>query len=140
MARNRDCPSCGVSSGTEHKTNCPALRPRHEAVAEASAARAAAVKSAAEKKDRAEKRLRGAVDAVLKTEPGRVLWAHLFQVCGYNITSLEHRTDGELAPLATEAREAQRLIYIRLRSLPSRALREAAEIFAESETESTQEK
>lgn len=129
-----------MASGTAHKENCPALRPRHEVASEVSAARAAAVKSAAEKKDRAEKRLRSAVDAVLKTEPGRVLWAHLFRVCGYNITSLEHRTDGELAPLATEAREAQRLIYIRLRALASRELREAAENFAESETESTQEK
>ena len=140
MARNRECPSCGALTGAEHKENCVSLRPRHETVAAASAARTAAVKASAEKKDRAERRLRSAVDAVLKTEPGRVLWAHLFQVCGYNITSLEHRTDGELAPLATEAREAQRLIYIRLRSLPSRALREAAEIFAESETEPTQEK
>lgn len=140
MARDRNCPACGAASGVEHKENCPALRPRHETAAAASAARAAAVKSAAEKKERAQKRLRAAVDAVLKTEPGQILWAHIFQICGYNSTSLEHRTDGELAPLATEAREAQRLIYIRLRSLPARALREAAENFAESETEIKEEK
>lgn len=77
-------------------------------------------------------RLAKSVDEVLRTEAGRALWVHLFHLCGYNTTSLSRKNDGEVAPLSTECKEAQRLVYIRLRGLASPELRAVVEQMAEA--------
>lgn len=79
-------------------------------------------------------KLKIAVDEVLRTPHGRALWAHLFNQCGYNVTSLVRKVDGEMAPMATECKEAQRLVYINLRSLASPTLLAKAEELAEKQT------
>ena len=72
------------------------------------------------------------VDAVLRTESGRAFWAHLFHECGYNVSSLTRKADGDVASLPTECKEAQRLVYINLRKLASRELLAKAEELAET--------
>lgn len=72
-----------------------------------------------------------AVDAVLRTEYGRKVWAHLAKRCGFFQSSLSRRADGEIAALSTEAKEAQRLIYLEFRDLASPELRAVAEQLAE---------
>ncbi len=73
------------------------------------------------------------IDAVLKTESGRALWAYLFHACGYNASSLSRLPGGgDILPLATECKEAQRLVYINLRKLASRELLVKAEDIAET--------
>lgn len=78
--------------------------------------------------------LRRAADAVLATEEGRLLWAYLFNDCGYNRSILRiSRATGDLAPLSTEAAAAQRDVYVRMRGLPThRDLLLAAEELAET--------
>ena len=77
-------------------------------------------------------KLRAHIDAVLRTEAGRAVFAYLFRACGYNVSSIViNRVTGEIAPLSTECKEAQRLIYINLRQLASRELLAAAEELAE---------
>lgn len=105
--------------------------PRHAAQEAKAAERAAAVKAGEARRKQRAQRLRIAVDAVLKTENGKVLWAHLFDVCGYSISSLTKKLDGDVSVLSTECKEAQRLIYINLRKLPTRELLAAAEAVAE---------
>jgi hypothetical protein len=76
-------------------------------------------------------KLREAVDTVLRTEAGRKVFAYLFHACGYNVSSLSRKGDGEIASVATECREAQRMVYIRLRNLASYDLLRVAEDQAE---------
>lgn len=72
------------------------------------------------------------IDAVLRTDEGKDLFAHLANVCGFFVTSLTHkRSDGEVAVLTTECKEAQRLVYLDLRKLASRGLLAEAEALAE---------
>lgn len=87
-----------------------------------------------------EKGLRSHVNAVLQTESGKALWAHLFHECGYNVTSLTRKADGEVAALSTECKEAQRLIYIGLRKLADRGLLAKAEELAEAPAPAVQPK
>jgi hypothetical protein len=77
-------------------------------------------------------KLHEAVDTILRTEAGRRVFAHLFHLCGYNVSSLVRQSDGEIALLSTECREAQRMVYIRLRNLASYDLLRAAEELAEN--------
>lgn len=108
-------------------------KPRHQVHAEARLAREATAGQSAEYRQRRAAALRMAVDEVLKTPAGRRVWAALFHACGYSVSSLTTRPDGEVAPLSTECKEAQRLIYINLRKLASRELLRGAEDFAEYE-------
>lgn len=108
-------------------------KPRHQAQAESAAARAAAVAAGAALRKKKAGELRIAVNALLKTPHGRTFWAHLFEVCGYNVSSLTKRGDGDIAVLSTECKEAQRLIYINLRKLASRELLAPVEDAAESD-------
>lgn len=108
-------------------------KPRHTAQAEKAAARAAGAASGEAKRKKEAQRLLIAVDAILKTEHGKVFWAHLFKVCGYNVSSLTKKLDGDISVLSTECKEAQRLIYINLRKLASRELLVAVEDAAESD-------
>jgi hypothetical protein len=95
------------------------------------AAKHQAVETSIEKRKREEVKLRAAVDTVLRTEAGQLLWKWLFYRCGYNATSLVRKPDGEIAELATHCKEAQRLIYLQLRTLVSVELLHEVEIFAE---------
>lgn len=113
-------------------------KPRHEAQAEKAAERAAAVKAGEIRRKQKAQRLRIAVDAVLKSEHGKILWAYLFEACGYNVSSLTKKLDGDISVLSTECKEAQRLVYINLRKLAPRALLVAVEDAAESDV--TEEK
>ncbi len=80
-----------------------------------------------------EEKLAKSIDEVLRTEPGRVVWAHLFHICGYNQSSLTlNRQTGDVAVLSTECKEAQRRIYLDLRNRASRELRAVAEELAET--------
>ena len=78
-----------------------------------------------------EMKLETAVNEVLRTPEGRRLWVHLFRACGYNVTSLTRKSDGDVSPLSTECKEAQRLIYINLRQYAAWDLRRVAEEMAE---------
>jgi hypothetical protein len=118
----------------------PEETPRHRASAEESARRRAAAALVAEERKRRESEIRVAVDVVLRTAAGRKLWAYLFHACGYSVTSLSHRADGEVAGVATECKEAQRLIYLNLRKLASPELRAQAELEAESQPQPTTQK
>jgi len=72
------------------------------------------------------------IDAVLRTDDGKAVWAWLFHACGYNRSSLRiSRVTGDLAPLSIEAAAAQRDIYVELRGLASPGLRAEAEELAE---------
>lgn len=108
-------------------------KPRHQAQEEKAAARAEALKVFEMRRKKEAQRLRIAVSVVLKSEHGKIFWAHLFKECGYNLSSLTRKLDGEVAPLSTECKEAQRLIYINLRKLAPRELLIAAEDAAESQ-------
>ena len=110
-------------------------KPRHQAQEEKADARAAAVKAGELKRKQKAQRLLIAVSAVLKTEHGKILWAHLFDVCGYNVSSLTKRLDGDISVSSTECKEAQRLIYINLRKLAPRELLVAVEDAAESDVQ-----
>ena len=77
--------------------------------------------------------IRADVDSVLRTDAGKRVFAHLFRLCGYNVSSLTtNRTTGDIATLSTECKEAQRLVYISLRNLAAPDLRAAAEALAEA--------
>lgn len=70
------------------------------------------------------------IDAVLQTESGREFVAWLHDACGFNVTSLVRQPDGEIAPLSTECKEAQRLVYLNIRKLATRELIVKAEDLA----------
>jgi hypothetical protein len=72
-----------------------------------------------------------AADAVLRTDQGRKLWALLAKRMGFFKSSIRRKADGEIAVLSTEALEAQRLIYLELRALPTFELLIAAEALAD---------
>ena len=78
-----------------------------------------------------DKRLAYSFDSVLRTPEGQVVWAWLARRLGFFSTSLRQKADGEVAVLSTECREAQRLVYLEMRSIPTRELRAMAEEFAE---------
>jgi len=80
------------------------------------------------------------IDTVLRTDAGKEVFAHLYHECGFAVSSLTKRVDGEIASLSTDCKEAQRLIYIRLRGLMSLDLRAAAEALAETQNQSKVEK
>lgn len=79
----------------------------------------------------ARRKLLAAVDQLLKTEAGREVWAHLYDACGFKKSSLTRVANGDVAPLSTECKEAQRLIYLDLRKLATPELLAKAEFFAE---------
>jgi hypothetical protein len=81
--------------------------------------------------DQSEK-LHKSVDEVLRSEAGRTLFAHLFNICGYNASStVVNPVTGEVSPEATTYNEARRGVYLHLRRLASYDLLKAAEELAE---------
>ena len=101
-----------------------------EHAAAASAAETARLAEAEEKR-RKEGRLRQAFDWLLRQENGRLVWAKIFDLCGYNKSSLAYFAAGDVAPMKTECKEAQRLIYMDLRKLVPPELLVEAEYEAE---------
>lgn len=97
-----------------------------------SAAREKIISDATALRKREETKLKTAVDTVIQTEAGQVLWKWLFHKCGFNVTSLTRKTDGEIAELSTHCKEAQRLVYLQLRALASPELLHKVEAFAET--------
>ena len=91
----------------------------------------AAIEVAKEKQERRLATVRGAIKEMLRTPTGVIFWSHLFDLCGYNKSSLTRKLDGEIAPLSTECKEAQRLIYLELRKLAPPDLLMRAEDTAE---------
>jgi hypothetical protein len=64
---------------------------------------------------RKEARLLRAFDWLLRQENGRLVWAWLFDRCGYNKPGLLRLPGGDVAALSTECVAAQREIYRELR-------------------------
>ena len=80
----------------------------------------------------ADEKLNAQIDAVLRTEEGQAFWAHLANFCGFFVSSLKRKADGEIAVSTTECLEAQRNVYLQLRKRPSRELLRRAEDLAEA--------
>lgn len=89
-------------------------------------------KQAMERRKAANAKLRGQVDAVLRTEEGRALFVHLFHSCLYNQnTSSVHPQTAEVLPGASAYNDGMRAVYISLRRLADFDLLQAAEALAE---------
>ena len=85
-------------------------------------------------RDVKEDKLAGALDAILKTEEGRTVIKYLFDISGYNKTSIAgDRRNGDVLTNATIYNEARREIYIRLRGWASPELLGPVEMAAELE-------
>ena len=68
---------------------------------------------------RRESRKRMAFHWLLQQENGRIVWAWLFERCGYNKPVLMRAAGGDVAPLSTECLAAQREVYRELRKMIS---------------------
>ena len=80
-----------------------------------------------------DKKLGIAIDTVLRTEAGQLLWAHIAKKCGMFESSLSRNPQtGEINPLGTEAQEAQRFFYLELRKLATPGLLRTAEVLADT--------
>lgn len=84
-----------------------------------------------EERQREQERLRRSVEAVLKTDAGKELWAWIYHRCGWASQILTVGKDGDIATINTECLAAQREVYRDLRQLAPRELRVRAEEFAE---------
>lgn len=79
-------------------------------------------------------KLKQATDAVLRSEAGRILFAHLYSYLGFDKTSLVvDRSTGGVELVTSAINEARRDVYLHLRSLGSRELVAVAEEQAEKE-------
>jgi hypothetical protein len=78
--------------------------------------------------------LRRAVNRILDSEDGRVLWRWLFNRCGFVKPALAYFAVGDVAPMKTEVLAAIRDVYLDLRAIASSDLRVKAEDFAENGT------
>lgn len=104
------------------------LPSEHEAARIAQAVSEATAREAVQRHAR---RVRAAFDWLLKQENGRLVWAELFRVCGWNKVSLTYFAAGDVAPLKTECKEAQRAVYAQLRGLVTPEILARAEFEAE---------
>jgi len=67
-------------------------------------------------RDAEEERLHAAVDNVLRTEAGRIVFKYLFKICGYNQSSIVvNPHTAEVNERSVIYNEARRGIYIQLR-------------------------
>ena len=77
-------------------------------------------------------RVRVAIDTVLKSNAGQTLFAHLFELCGYNLSNTAaDRKTGDYQPLASAYNDARRSVYIDLRNRATVALVAPVELAAE---------
>ena len=110
----------------------PADKSRFMARAEDAAHQKALIERAAEFRRSKARRVRVAIDTVLKTEAGRTLFTHLFEACGYNRSSVAvDPTNRDYQPLASAFNDARRSVYINLRDLATPALLAPVELAAE---------
>ena len=80
-------------------------------------------------------RLSGAVDEVLKTESGRLVFIELFNICGYNRNDLALNSGTKTLDVQSSLYNmARRSVYIELRELATPELVRAAEALAEQQT------
>ncbi len=86
---------------------------------------------AVEERQRKDAELRRAFDALHRTDWGRIVWSYFYDKCGAGKSSLARMATGEVAPLTTECKEAQRLIYLEARKLVTPELLAETEFFAE---------
>ena len=78
------------------------------------------------------KEQRVAIDTVLKSNAGQTLFAHLFEICGYNLSNTAaDRKTGDYQPLASAYNDARRSVYIDLRNRATVALLAPVELAAE---------
>lgn len=89
------------------------------------------INKAIEERQRQEARERAAFDWLLKQENGRIVWGVIFRLCGYNKPSLSFFAAGDVAPLKTECKDAQRIVYLELRKMVPPELLAQAEYEAE---------
>lgn len=107
-------------------------KPRHQAHSEEASAKRALQAKFAERRKREEARVRIAVAAIGNTPAGKTLFAYLFNLCGYNRSSIAvDPTTGDVQTLATQHNEAMRLVYIKLRAKLPADLRAEIEAAAE---------
>lgn len=84
----------------------------------------------------AEKKLDSQVDAVLRTEEGRAVFAFLFHRAEYNGTAVAvDPSSHEILPLSSAYNAGRRSLYLDLRRRASYDLLQAAEALAERPTE-----
>lgn len=82
------------------------------------------------------RKLRGAIDGVLRTENGKLLFKHLFYICGYNkLPIVQHPTTGLLLTDNMVYNVGRRGIYVQLRELATYDLLKVAEELAENPQE-----
>ncbi len=109
-------------------------RPRWKSPAERAALlkqkRIAAIKRMKEERQQ----LRMALDEVLRTDGGKVLFKYLFNLCGYNkfLVAVD-RVSGEVQSGASTYNDARRDTYVTLRRLAPLALLVPVEMAAEEE-------
>ena len=73
-----------------------------------------------------------AVDVVLGTEEGRLVFAHIFHLCSYNMnSSVVDPRNSEILPSSSAYNDGRRSVYVGLRRLASYDLLKAAEDLAE---------
>lgn len=89
------------------------------------------INKAIEDRQRQEARERAAFDWLLKQENGRIVWSVIFRLCGYNKPSLSFFSSGDVAPMKTECKDAQRVVYLELRKMVPPELLSQAEYEAE---------
>jgi len=79
-----------------------------------------------------EARVRAAFDWILQQENGRIVWAWLFERCGWAKPVLMRTAGGDVAPLSTECLAAQREVYREMRKMvPTPEFLAAVEFMAE---------
>jgi hypothetical protein len=92
-------------------------------------------KALTQQKKEEEIAIKRAVNRVIDSEDGKLLWRWIFNRCGWTKPALSQgQTGGDLAPLRTECLAALRDFYRELRMLASADLRVKAEDFAENGT------
>lgn len=72
-------------------------------------------------------KLEGAVDEILRTESGRRVFAHLFQICEYNGNNLAVSSQKGVDTQASLYNMARRSVYIQMRKLGAPELVHAVE-------------
>ena len=89
---------------------------RFMARAEESAHQKALVERAIEARKMKLRKVKAALDTVLKSDAGRTLFTHLFEACSYNRSSVAvDMKTGDYQPLASAFNDGRRSVYINLR-------------------------
>ena len=118
--------------GEQDRPDKPQDKSRFMARAEDSAHQKALLEHAIAARKAKDHRVRVAIDTVLKSAAGQTLFAHLFEICGYNLSNTAaDRKTGDYQPLASAYNDARRSVYIDLRNRATVALLAPVELAAE---------